>query len=251
MKLDDFLIQKIQDKQDYSLTKEDETLLRTEGLKVFIFRKLNLARYKASAMTKDYEQKVLDKIELCINHRKPIHISLPFGATKSPYQPTAPGIDWAEVLHLTYMREYLRPIAKAYPHGVILEYISVAVFEEQMNRIPQRDIDLYDRQFTQLIGYYQNYLPANFRLQYTRVADMYDATELSRLIELKVAQLAENWSKTDEKIREYKLVRAKRNCLWKPSEKIWMRYGSEACLYMTRFVRNAGHSNQRRGIKKI
>jgi len=227
MKTNDFLLQLIQDKSEYSLTKEDETLLRTQGMGQFIFRKLELAKFKASATTKDYQQKVLDKIELCINHRKPIHITLPFGATKSPYQPTAPGIDWAEVMNIAYVREYLKPIAKAYKYGVVLEYISVGVFEEMMNRIPQKHVDLYDQQFGELIKYYQQYLPKNFSLKYSRVADAYDQKELQRLIEIKVDQLAKNWEKTEQSVREYKLVRAKRNCLWKPEEqnleKIWLR----------------------------
>lgn len=227
MKANDFLLQLIQDKSEYQLTKSDETLLRTQGVVQFIFRKLELAKYKASATTKDYQQKVLDKIELCVNHRMPIHITLPFGAAKSPYQPTAPGIDWAEVMNIVYVRDYLKPIAKAYKFGVVLEYISVGVFEEMMNRIPQRDVDMYDRQFAQLIAFYQKHLPKNFELKYTRVADLYDKKELGRLINLKVEQLAKNWLKNDQKIREYKLARAKRNCLWKPDEKnldqIWFR----------------------------
>jgi len=101
------------------------------------------------------------------------------------------------------------------------------VFEEKMNRIPQRDVDLYDRQFTRLIAYYQKYLPKNFVLKYTRVADLYDANELSRLIDIKVGQLAKSWSKNDQKTRDYKLVKAKRNCLWKSQEKdldeIWLQ----------------------------
>lgn len=227
MNITTYLTQLIEENSEYSLTREDQNLLRIEGIKQFIFRKLNLAKYKASATTKDYEQKILDKIELCINHKKPIHISLPFGAAKSPYQPTAPGVDWAEVLNIAYIRDYLKPIAKAYKYGVILEYISVGVFEEQMNRIPQADVDLYDQQFTRLIEYYQDFLPKNFTLKYTRVADLYEKNELDRLIEIKVEQLANNWLKTDEKVREYKIIRAKRNCLWKPSEKnlekIWLR----------------------------
>lgn len=219
MDVQQFLTSLIQDKSEYALSKEDETLLRTEGLVKFIFRKLSLAKYKASATSKDYEQKILEKIELCVNHRKPIHISLPFGAAKSPYQPTAPGIDWGEVLNIAYIRDYLKPIAKAYKYGVTLEYISVGVFEEKMNRIAQTDVDLYDRQFTQLIAYYQKYLPKNFELKYTRVADLYDKAELSRLIDVKVDQLAKNWLKNDQKVRDYKLARAKRNCVWKPDEK--------------------------------
>ncbi|KKU46967.1 MAG: hypothetical protein UX62_C0002G0022 [Microgenomates group bacterium GW2011_GWA2_46_7] len=222
-----YLTSLIQDKSEYLLSKEDETLLRTEGLVRFIFRKLSLAKYKASSTSKDYEQKILDKIELCVNHQKPIHISLPFGAAKSPYQPTAPGIDWGEVLNIAYIRDYLKPIAKVYKYGVILEYISVGVFEEKMNRIPKKDVDLYDRQFTKLVAYYQEYLPKNFELRYTLVADLYDKKELSRLIDIKVEQLAKNWLKNDQKVRDYKLARAKRNCIWQPDEKdldkIWMQ----------------------------
>lgn len=219
MTIQQFLTKLIQDKNDYVMSKEDETLLRIEGLKNLIYKKLNLSKYKASATSKDYEQKVLDKIELCINHNLPIHFTLPFGAAKSPYQPTAPGVDWAEVMNIAYIREYLKPIAKVYKYGVKLEYISVGVFEEKMNRIPQKDVDIYDKEFAALIKYYQDFLPKNFHLNYSRVSDKYEKNELERLIDIKVYQLRKAWNNQSPETIEYKLLRAKRNCKWEESEK--------------------------------
>lgn len=219
MDIQQFLTNLIQDKSEYVMTREDETSLRIEGLVKFIYKKINLSKYKASSTSKDYEQKIIDKIELSINHRLPIHFSLPFGAAKSPYQPTAPEIDWAEVMNIAYIREYLKPIAKVYEYGVIIEYISVGVFEEKMNRIPQEDINKYDNEFTALIKYYQDYLPKNFQLKYSRVGDKYEKIELERLIDIKVSQLRKSWNNQNPEIIEYKLLRAKRNCMWKKEEK--------------------------------
>lgn len=144
---------------------------------------------------------------------------MPFGATKNPYLPTAPGIDWGEVFNIAYIREYLSPLAQAYKYGVILEYISVAVFEEKTNRIPQRDSDKYDKEFSSLITFYKKYLPNNFKLVYSRVEDDLSRKEIEKQMNIKIKVLAKNWNDQPEEVRERKLFRARRNCLFDPKDK--------------------------------
>ena len=128
-----FLESIIEEVPNYQLTKEDLNIIRINGLAKYILKKINSSEYKASSITPDYLTKVTDKINLCLNHEVPIHFSVPFGAVKVPTLPTAPGIDWGEVFAISIIREYLAPIAKAYKYGVIVDFISVAVFEEKMN----------------------------------------------------------------------------------------------------------------------
>lgn len=189
MYVNTYLENLINDKSEYSLTSEDQKIIKHEGLKRFIFNKLNSSKFRATAIGEDYGQKVLDKIELCINHEIPIYLTLPFGAIKNPYLPSYPYVDWAEVLNIVYLREYLKPIARAYKYGVVLEYISVAVFEEKVNRISEKDTNLYDREFTSLIKYFQKLLPKNFTLKYSRIEDEFPREKLERLLELKKTAL--------------------------------------------------------------
>jgi hypothetical protein len=215
----DYLKNSITNKTDYILNSEEEKVIQYEGIERFIFNKLNSSKYRASSTSPDYQQKVLDKIHLCVQHEIPLYISMPFGATKNPYLPTAPGIDWAEVCNIAYIRDYLKPIAKAYARGVILEYISVAVFEEKVNYIPQRDTDCYDQEFQKLIKFYQSYLPSNFQLKYSRVSDEIPRQRIEFLIDKKKIELRKSWNSLAQDAKERKLFRAKRNCIYDPKDK--------------------------------
>jgi hypothetical protein len=196
------------------MSEEDRKTVVHEGVERFIFNKLNSSKFRAQKTEESYEEKILEKIHLNVTHNKPIHLSLPFGATKNPYLPTAPGIDWGEVLNIAYLRSYLAPIAKAYKYGVILEYISVAVFEEKVNHIPLKDSALYDKEFTKLIKFYQKYLPANFELKYSRVSDNFKKKEIERVLEIKKNELRKDWNKQSKEVISQKLFRASRNCIY-------------------------------------
>lgn len=217
--LNKFLDNYIKNKEEHKLTSDEEKVLKFEGVEKFIFNKLNSTKYRAGSTTKDYLAKIKDKVHLSISHNLPIHLSLPFGATKNPYLHTAPGIDWAEALNIPYLRGYLAPIAKAYKYGVTLEYISVAVFEEHVNRISQKDVDFYDNEFTNLIKFYQDYLPKNFQLKYSRVGDFISQNEINKQIDIKKEELRKNWAKQPKEVIERKLFRAKRNCVWSSNDK--------------------------------
>ncbi len=214
-----FLKEYIHDDSDYNLEKNEEKTILHQGLVSFIFDKLNSSKYRASKTESGYKQKIVDKIRLSVDHQIPIHITLPFGATKNPYLKTAPQVDWAEVFNIAYIRNYLKPIAAAYNKGVILEYISVAVFEKEVNYIPVTDTDLYDKQFSQLIAYFQNYLPKNYKLKYSRVGDIINRNEIERMLKIKKKYLSESWNKQDKKVIENKLFRAERNCIIKKGNK--------------------------------
>jgi len=219
MNIQNFTTSYIENSSAYELTSEEQKIIQHEGLNRFIFNKLNSSKYRSTSIDKDYKQKIIDKINLCLNHEIPIYITLPFGATKNPYLPTAPNIDLAEVFNIAFIREYLKPIAKAYKHGVILEYISVAVFEEQVNRIPMEDTDLYDSQFTKLIEFYKHYVPENLHLIFSRVGDLISRDKIEQQIALKKEELRKQWENLPKDVRDYKLFRAKRNVLFDTNEK--------------------------------
>ncbi len=197
---------------DYVPTTKDKKQIEFEGVGKFILSKLNSSEFKATSITPDYLSKVIDKINLCVNHEVPIHLTVPFGAVKTSSLPTAPGIDWGEVFNIALLREYLSPIAKMYKQGVVLTYVSVSVFEQKMNYYSQSDIDLYDEEFEQLIKYYQSYLPKNFRLNFARLTDQLTKDKMLQMIDKKILELDRNWMNNSEEIRNAKIIRAKRNC---------------------------------------
>lgn len=219
MNINTFLKELVQSKPEFTPTPEDKKTIEFEGIEKFIYNKLNSSIYKASSITPDYLVKIKDKIHLCINHEVPIHVSIPFGSVKVSTLPTAPGIDWAEVFNLTLVREYLTPIAKMYKYGVKLDYISVAIFEEEMNYFSQKDIALYETEFKKLVDIFCTYLPDNFEINFIRVADLVPKEKTLRMINIKVDELRNNWMKNSEEVRNTKIMRAKRNCCLKPTDK--------------------------------
>ncbi len=219
MNINTFLTELVQSKLEFTPTPEDKKTIQFEGVEKFIFNKLNSSTYKASSITPDYLVKIKDKIHLCINHEIPIHVSIPFGSVKVSTLPTAPGIDWAEVFNISLIREYLAPIAKMYKYGIVLDYISVAIFEEEMNYFPQKDITLYETEFKKLVNIFHNYLPDNFKINFIRLTDHFPKEKTLRMIGIKVEELRNNWMKNSEEVRNTKIMRAKRNCCLKPSDK--------------------------------
>jgi|GEM_PF-6633804 hypothetical protein len=218
MTVNDFLKKLVSDKTPYSLEAEDKKTIQFEGVEKFIYRKLNSSKYKATKTTDDYDKTVREKISYCVHQNIPIHLDLSTGATKNPHAVSAPGIDWAEVFNVSYLREYLKPIAAGYPKGVTLEYFSVALFEEKVNHIPQQDVDLYDKQFAELINYFQEFLPQNFTLRYSRLSDRTSKKEVYPLMDDKIAELRRDWAKLPEEVKKEKLFRAERNILFSGQE---------------------------------
>lgn len=211
MQANNFIHDLIIDSRPYILTDEAKKAIQFEGIEKFIYTKLNSNKFKATKTTPDYDKVVRDKIHYCISNNLPIHLDLSTGATKNPRAVTAPGIDFAEVFNVAFIREFLKPIAAAYKYGVKLDYFSVAVFEEKVNHIPQQDVDLYDQQFSELITSYQKYLPDNLTINFSRLADRGSKAEMYAAMDKDIDQRRIQWPSLSEEVRTEKLRKAERN----------------------------------------
>lgn len=195
----------------YSVTEEDKKAITFEGIETFIFRKLNRSYFKASAMPRDFEEKVKSIIQNSVASQKPIHVTVPFGGYKKWQLPTAPLVDWAEVFNIVLLREYLAPIAAVYEHGVILQYVSDEVFISRMNNYPQEDVDTYNEQFEMLINFFQDYLPQNFTLTFSKIRDEISQEEILKRFDGTILRLKEEWVALPDDQKEYRLRKAERN----------------------------------------
>lgn len=207
----EYIKSKIIDPSDYLLSSEDEKIIKHEGIETFIYRKLNSSKYRTEKTSPDYDEKVKDKIKLSTLHNKPIHILLPFGAYKNPNIPNSPLINWAEVFNISYLRNYLSPISKAYKPGVILEYFSGAVFQRVVNRVPISETDIYNDEFSKLIKFYQKYVPSNFNLIFSRTEDYIPREVVEEQFEKKIKELKKNWLKQPKDDIQRKLKKSERN----------------------------------------
>lgn len=212
MQANQFIKNLIESIPDYKLSSDEEKCIKFEGIEQFIFRKLNSKKFRNSKVPEALEISIKKAINFSVKNNLPIHIVLPFGAYKRWNLPTHPGIDFAEVFNLILMREFLTPIAKAYKYGVILHYYSVELFVERNNRIPQKDIDFYQKDFIFLLEKFKKYLPANMQLKFTNLREEISQEEALKAVEIKVKELKANWPNVEKEVQDIKIKRAKVNC---------------------------------------
>lgn len=194
------------------LTSEDKKCITYEGIKKYIFQRITSTKYRVSSMPEDLKQFVKQRIDYCVDNNLPIHIVFPFGAYKKWNLPTYPHIDWAEVFNIKYMVEYLSSIASAYMYGIILEYYSVELFVEKINHIPQKDLDIYEKEFKSMLNILSKYTPKGLTPKFTNLREEISQQEALKTVELKAKKFRENWPDVSEEDKALKIKRAKVSC---------------------------------------
>ncbi len=208
----------IEEKPKYNLTDEDKKCIEIEGIGAYIYKKLTTTKYKSSSIPKDLEIYVKKVINYSIDNNLPIHIVFPFGAYKKWNLPTYPGIDWAELINIKYLIQYLSSVSEAYKKGVIIEYYSVELFVEKNNHLPQKDIDFYEKEFRLLMEMLQKYAPKGIQLKYTNLREEIAQKEALKAVDIKVEELRKDWGSLPNEEKQIKIKRAKVNCIADPSE---------------------------------
>ncbi|MEU7711048.1 hypothetical protein ACIA8B_02825 [Micromonospora chalcea] len=112
----------------------------------------------------------------------PINLVIPFGGYKHFWNPSAPNPDWAEVIHLKRMVEYILPVLQLHGPGVRLEYVSEDVVIPRMNNYSVASLDTYASGFERVIGWYSRFLPKGLSLNFWRIGDVVDREALIELI---------------------------------------------------------------------
>ncbi|MCA9389971.1 L-tyrosine/L-tryptophan isonitrile synthase family protein [candidate division WWE3 bacterium] len=207
----DYLKKFIFDKEPYMLTDHDRKTIEFEGMESFIFRKLTTAKYKASALPAGLEDKVTKIIRRCVAEEKPIHLTVPFGGYKKWQFASYPYPDWAEVFNISHLRNFLKPIAAAYKHGVILQYFSDEIFISRMNNYPEEDVLAYNESFQKLIHWYQSYFPPNLMLRFSKIRDEISQEKLMKRFDQTIETLREKWESVPPEDRALRLAKSARN----------------------------------------
>ena len=212
MNLNSFLKTYVESIPQYTVNDSDKKCITYEGIKKFIFQRLTSTKYRGSAMPDDLKQFVKQRIDYSVDNKIPIHIVFPFGAYKKWNLPTYPHIDWAEVFNIKYMIEYLSSIATAYKYGVILEYYSVELFVERNSHIPQKDLDIYEKEFKQIINTLSKYAPSALKIKLTNLREEISQQEALSAVVIKAKEFRENWVNISEEEKALKIKRAKVSC---------------------------------------
>jgi hypothetical protein len=159
----------------------------------------------------DLELKIKEKIKKSVQANEPIHLTVPFGGYKKWQLPTYPGIDWAEVFNVVFLREFAAPLAAGYNNGLVLEYFSDEIFVARMNNYPQQDLDVYNGEFSQLIAWFGEYVPENMQLTSSKIRDDITSEELHKRFDKNIQELREKWDEVPKEQQQIRLKKSERN----------------------------------------
>jgi hypothetical protein len=155
-----------------------------------------------------------EKVALSIREDRPIHFTIPVGGYKHFWNPSHPGPDWAELIHLRWMTEYVQPILATHKPGVILEYISEDLILPRMNNYPDEALEAYAVDFGKMIKWYQQQVPQNLQLRYWRVGNKHDKQAIIDKIERLLPERTAAFQKLTPTAQEQETHRSRRSVYW-------------------------------------
>jgi len=211
MNPDTFIRNLITKPNEYILSEGEEKTIQFEGVEKYIYNKLTSSKYRASSLPISLNDTIKQTIHQSVLHGRPIHISIPFGGYKKHQLPTYPNPDWSEVFNIIYLRDYLLPIANAYPNGVVLEYFSDEVFVSRMNNIPQKDLDSYSNQFQMIVAWINQYTNANLQIKFSRIRDQIGQVEILQRFDKEIERLKQEWDTLSKEEQSKRIHKSERN----------------------------------------
>lgn len=191
-----------------------EISLDKENFKLEVLRRLFLKRYSKKAQfdaAKEYTETKLDNI---LKDNLPFIFCFCFGGYKHFWSPTYPEPDWAEIFTIKFLMEYILPIAKSYDYGVNLEFESEEVAISDMNNVPQKGLDKYNKIFRELLDYINKKTNEPINLNLVLAKDFYDKEELLFKMNDYIKEVEDRFEKLDEEEKIIRLRRAETNINW-------------------------------------
>jgi hypothetical protein len=158
--------------------------------------------------------KVAAKVGRCVAEDLPLGFTVPFGGYKHFWNPSHPTPDWAEVIHFRQMVRYFQPILAVHKPGIELEYVSEDLIVPRMDNYPDAAIEAYCGNFTQLVAWYDRFVPSNLKMTFWRLGDRYDRRAIvSRVEEALPARIAAFHDLSPER-QSHELRRSVRSVFW-------------------------------------
>lgn len=207
MTIQEYLLTELQDCSKYTLSEDDRKQIKTHGIEEFIYRKLTSKKFRKWAVDPSSETQAKGAIHLNVDQNKPLQFRYPFGGYKLWRMPGYPEVDWAEFFSIAYYCRYLAPIAAAYKPGIELIFASDDLIIERMDNIPTKDTDAYFDSFKNLVRVFGAHLPANFKLDIVRIADLYpDKEEMESELAANIAAQKETYATSADDGRKQKML---------------------------------------------
>lgn len=200
----EYLEQELATSARYTLSEEDQKVIKFEGVGVFIFRKLKSKKFRKTKIDPSSEEVVKKAIKLNVEKNEPIKFSYPFGGYKIWRLPTYPEVDWAEFMAIAYIVQYVAPIAAAYGPGVEITFTSDDKVIELIDNYPRKSLDAYIDSFRKLLGEFEKHLPKNLKAILIRIEDLYDSPADYQNVAKEMNDQLKKEGLTDQRMAEVK-----------------------------------------------
>lgn len=199
--------------QPYRLSEADQNVLSGQGEVAFLMSKLMRRNFRRR-VGDDTRLAIEKKIAVNVAEKRPIHFTVPFGGYKHFWNPSHPEPDWAEVLHLRFMIDYVQPLLAVHEPGVLIEYVSEDLMMPRMDNYPESALDAYSAVFRELIDWYQQLVPANLRFDYLRERERVDVSGLVAEVEARWQERRPGFDQLSDEDKARELNRSSRSIMW-------------------------------------
>lgn len=195
---------------------------KCKDINEILFNIVSSSKHRRTAIDDESKTDIKKKIADAIDKNIPIEFSIPFGGYKNYRIPSYPEADWAEVFNLRFMIQYLLPIVKFHPPGVILYYSYNSEIIHEVNNMPLSFQRAYESSFAKLISHFGEQLPSNFQIKTQQINKLYaNDNEWKSELQSLFNRNQEKWETLyDENAREKKLSSAKHNLILDGEKKL-------------------------------
>ncbi len=202
----------------YTLSKSDKEAIQKQGLARFICSKLFSKKFRKWKLDDTCKQRVMFAVDKRIEENKPLTVIYPQGGYKLWRFPSSPRVDFAEFFNISYVLEYLAPIAAAYKPGFELIYYMHTLLMEKHDNLTTEEIQAYVDSFEELLVEFRKYMPKNMTIKILRDADIYSRDAYFDALEKGKIQAEEDMKSWTKEKQDDFIRMANLNIKWKGRE---------------------------------
>jgi hypothetical protein len=224
----------LKNKSPCQLSEEDKKSIIKTSLAEWITAKLVSGKFRKAPLAPKTRQDIYGKVADSIKKQEPIYLIICFGGYKHYWNPSHPNVDWAEMFNLQFMLDYVRPVLKAYPPGVKLDYEAEDFILPQMNNYPEEKLDAYADSFQGLLNFLKPVIPGNFQINYVRAKNQYNTSYVFDRLDARVEEKMILFDKLPIEQKEILLHKTEQNIMWKGKKDLTRLTSTERNLFIKR-----------------
>lgn len=159
----------------------------------YIVNKLLSKKFRKWRLDVECLLNIEEEVSAAIDDVRPIRIFFAQGAYKLWRVKSSPKVNWAEFFNISYLLQYIAPIAKVYNPGIELTYFFLTVLPQTHNNLSSEEIASYQQSFENLLNKFRPFLPKNISVRIVTDVDIHTRTKYDRLLAQAMAKAEERF----------------------------------------------------------